>query len=1145
MFKRCYLLFILLLFTASLFSENASAEEAEQIVLPASLKEIQDDSFFGTKNVREVILPDGLEIIGARAFASSSLEKVTFPASVKYIGPGAFDGAPIQSVSAPEGSYAEIWAKKNGFMGYTPASDFTYVIEDGKCTITKYLRYAKEVIVPPIIDDCSVVAIGERAFDYKSDLISITLPDTVTSIGNFAFSNCTRLASIYLSDSLTFIDRMAFYECRKLTSISLPDSLSSVGKSVFRGCGLTNITLPNSITTIEDNAFYECKSLTEISLPDTLVSIEFNAFTGCNSLSSISLPESLVSIGNHAFNGCSSLANIILPNSLTSIGVGALLYCSSLTDITLPDSLSSVGAGLFVGCSSLTSVILPNSLTSIGDSMFSGCGSMKTIMLPDSLTSIGNSAFERSGLTEITLPDSLISIGDGVFRKCISLKSLELPDNLSSFGRYPFEGCSELARITLPNTLTTIKSDLLAYCSGLTGISFPDSVTTIEDNAFYGCYNLISVSLPNTITSIGENVFQGCSGLKSIVIPDSITSIPSGMCYKCSSLTDVFFPDTLKRIGENAFRDCDSLTVVSFPASLTVVDKYAFQSCDSLFSIDFPKSRVAISYNAFSDCSSLTYVTFPDTVGYQTKDIYPYAFQNCISLISVRLPNYLKRIGNYAFENCVSLEALYIPKSVTTISEDAFSGCGHLTLSYESGSYAEKWAKENLRVSNPFCTGYLYTCYPQIAFFNGERPEYTLESSDPSVVAIVDDVSTEAPLGPMMRLMKTGGSARVTARVGETTKTFTVMDGLTLRVSDGRNIVVTDKGYSFSMYNDEKLQLIPELKEQVILCSGASPSFLVPDEDQSILTCDQNGYLRVKNIGTATVYVQVAAENGPAELSIRCDITITENPVKHRAILIGLNDYTVYNSIAPAYGGSELDNQNVAENDLIIMEAVLESVDERYEVEKLINKSRQTISKTFEKYSKITDEDDVTFIYIMSHGCEKETGTGSGSIVLPTVDSDWNGSMSEFYYDMKDLYEALSKIKGTKILLLGSCGSGAALGSEAFGKPSPFISDDFIVITAVGEHKVSHNHNGWPAPGLLLHGNAVSWFAEAFGVAIDFKNDLPMPADTNPNNCEVTVEELVTYMQNYLNSQPILAFGAHDIHYWSTTPESDVLFKRY
>ena len=54
------------------------------------LRYIEDMAFYGFKTLKNVLLGDSLEIIGASAFESSGLESFTALASLKKIGDSAF-----------------------------------------------------------------------------------------------------------------------------------------------------------------------------------------------------------------------------------------------------------------------------------------------------------------------------------------------------------------------------------------------------------------------------------------------------------------------------------------------------------------------------------------------------------------------------------------------------------------------------------------------------------------------------------------------------------------------------------------------------------------------------------------------------------------------------------------------------------------------------------------------------------------------------------------------------------------------------------------------------------------------------------------------------------------------------------------------
>ncbi len=88
---------------------------SSRLKLPAFLKEIGEEAFAGCSE-ESVIVPDGCETIGARAFAdSANLRTITIPASVTSIAADAFDGCAGLTIRTPKGSYASRYAAAHGF----------------------------------------------------------------------------------------------------------------------------------------------------------------------------------------------------------------------------------------------------------------------------------------------------------------------------------------------------------------------------------------------------------------------------------------------------------------------------------------------------------------------------------------------------------------------------------------------------------------------------------------------------------------------------------------------------------------------------------------------------------------------------------------------------------------------------------------------------------------------------------------------------------------------------------------------------------------------------------------------------------------------------------------------------------------------
>ena len=84
--------------------------------------------------------------------------------------------------------------------------DFEYNIRrSGNIEITGYHGKSVKIAIPQTIEDHPVVAIGDNAFSWSSDLISVTVPEGVLTIGEAAFSWCESLQEIHLPSTVRTI----------------------------------------------------------------------------------------------------------------------------------------------------------------------------------------------------------------------------------------------------------------------------------------------------------------------------------------------------------------------------------------------------------------------------------------------------------------------------------------------------------------------------------------------------------------------------------------------------------------------------------------------------------------------------------------------------------------------------------------------------------------------------------------------------------------------------------------------------------------------------------------------------------------------------------------------------------------------------
>ena len=387
------------------------------------------------------------------------------------------------------GSYFDAGAGAGGAI----VPIYTYTLDDAnRATITGYSGNATALYIPDEIDGHEVVAIGDRAFENRTDLRTVMIPDSVTRINGNAFYGCSNLANVTLSKNLESMGSSAFGNCDGLTQIEIPKSLESCDISYgsygpFRDCDkLKKVKFEEGTTVIATMLFHHCTGIEEIEIPDTVTIIKDSAFEECTNLKSIQIPNTVTKIEPEAFYNCTSLTTVNIPDTVKSIDKSVFSGCASLTEVHLPSTIKEMPVSAFYNCKKLTTINFPSTLTMIGNSAFSGCES----------------------LPEAILPSGVEKIESNAFKNCKALKKAAVPDTVSSIGSSAFYGCEALTDIILGSKLKKIESQTFYGCTVLPSIVLPYNVTTIGDSAFVNCTKLTQITVPRNTTSIASNAFS-------------------------------------------------------------------------------------------------------------------------------------------------------------------------------------------------------------------------------------------------------------------------------------------------------------------------------------------------------------------------------------------------------------------------------------------------------------------------------------------------------------------------------------------------------------------------------------------------------------------------------------------------------------
>lgn len=150
--------------------------------------------------IKQFILPNSLKSIGSACFQGSAIINLTVPKRVTSIGEGAF----MFSAGPRYGDWRGVvyLNVEEGNPVYHSAGNC--IIETKSKTL---IGAGYQAIIP---DDGSVNIIGVSAFSCHSELMEISIPNSVTEIREFAFICCLNISNFIIPNNVVTIGNYAF-----------------------------------------------------------------------------------------------------------------------------------------------------------------------------------------------------------------------------------------------------------------------------------------------------------------------------------------------------------------------------------------------------------------------------------------------------------------------------------------------------------------------------------------------------------------------------------------------------------------------------------------------------------------------------------------------------------------------------------------------------------------------------------------------------------------------------------------------------------------------------------------------------------------------------------------------------------------------
>ncbi len=197
------------------FADNDG--DLSSVIVPGSVREIQDGAFKFCLGLQELIFSEGLEVLGTDVVLVTPISELYIPSTVHTIhNPHDLGGLKLNIAAENPYYYSDGY----GLYEKHPDGD-TILAVDLRGESTGYR----------IPEGTRVV--GRGAFCGQEAIEEVWCPDSLRVIEEEAFESCRKLRKVHLNQGLEVIGTNAFSYCALEGQLSLPVSLKSLGKCVF------------------------------------------------------------------------------------------------------------------------------------------------------------------------------------------------------------------------------------------------------------------------------------------------------------------------------------------------------------------------------------------------------------------------------------------------------------------------------------------------------------------------------------------------------------------------------------------------------------------------------------------------------------------------------------------------------------------------------------------------------------------------------------------------------------------------------------------------------------------------------------------------------------------------------------------------
>ncbi|MBN2653196.1 MAG: leucine-rich repeat protein [Spirochaetales bacterium] len=639
----------------------------KKVIIPEGIVEIGEHAFYNCVTLTDVTLPESLETIGDYAFCLIlGQEKIKIGSKIKSIGKVAFKTTPDESKIKELTINAET-PPILGNEGYGNFNNYCIIrVPDESVDTYRASWSSRSSYIIGITWPNDMIIDGDYIYkaNYETKTFSI-------AAANKEISGDITIPNEFKGWKVTSIENRSFQDCDKITSVIISENISSIGYETFRNCSiLKKMIIKGEISKIYERTFsYATEEIELKSINPPIISSD--TLPAFYRIKQIIVPDGYSQVYQEAplwSEYKTKIKEASWPNYeeidgdfkftadfFTKTWSIAAANKDIIGVVIIPETfmgwnVTKITSYGFSSCNKITQIELASTITKIGDGSFCDCTSLETLIVPAEEMTIAEFCFSTNQnytLKKIIVPEVLVE----AYRNANNWKNFankiiakEWPSSPLIQGDFTFTAnyMSKTWSVAASNNEISGEIIIPEQIEGW-------NVTEIGYGGFRDLQSVTSFELPSTITSIKSWAFSGCTNITTFKIhSEQVPTTESSFIQNHPNLKEIRVKEELienYRSDDNWKSFGTKIIALNWPESTIIQDNFKFTA-------NYETKTWAIS----AANSELTGdITIPEQLlGWKITEIDKEGFRNSSKIASVTINENITKIRGGFYNSSIT-----------------------------------------------------------------------------------------------------------------------------------------------------------------------------------------------------------------------------------------------------------------------------------------------------------------------------------------------------------------------------------------------------------------------------------------------------------------------------------------------------------